>query len=152
MNEQHYIIKGIVINTEVGLNVYNRWGHGNLVNVKVLEYWPNDAIMNDTVTIMNDESSCASWLAQDSTYLIGAWNTNRYLATSLCEGTDLFSKYENLIERLGESGTPRTGKISVPKLIEEEPESEVQNHWWVVAFAVSLLINLVLIVRRKKGI
>ncbi len=63
--------------------------------------------MNDTVTIMNDESDCQSGFLKDSTYLIGAWNSNRYLGTSQCEGTGLLSQFMNQLDSLGEGGTPK---------------------------------------------
>lgn len=148
-NQHHYIIKGIVIDSQIGRNVFNRWGHGNLTNIKVLEYWPQDAIMNDTITIMNDELDCASWFLQDSTYLIGTWNSHRYLGTDQCEGTALFTKYAHLVEQLGESGIPKTDKFYEP--LPEHPAKLTENVKvvLVIAFCLSLLINIILLIKRK---
>ncbi|MFT6200159.1 MAG: hypothetical protein ACJAQ2_001939 [Vicingaceae bacterium] len=148
-NQQHFIIKGIVLDKQIGSNVYNRWGHGNLVNIKVLEYWPKDAIMNDTITIMNDENDCASGFLQDSTYLIGAWNSNRYLGTDQCEGTALYSKYAHLVEQLGESGIPRTDKHY--ESVSEQPSERIWNIKVILIIAISLsfLLNIILLLRRK---
>ncbi len=140
-NQQHYIIKGIVIDNQIGSKVYNRFGHGNLVNIKVLEYWPKDAIMNDTITIMNDESDCASGFIQDSTYLIGAWNSNRYLATSECEGTGLFSEFENVIDSLGEGGIPKSLLRNNKKSKSEKNDLRDLETNWTESIIISIIAS-----------
>ena len=143
-SQQHYIIKGIVIDNQIGSNVYNRWGHGNLVNVKVLEYWPKEAIMNDTVTIINDEMTCASGFKLDSIYLIGAYNTHRYLATSSCEGTGLFSKFENLIDSLGTGGIPQSSISNNKRLkTNRSEESQTAGTYWKFSIIISMAASAI---------
>ncbi|MDW3195003.1 MAG: hypothetical protein R8G66_21705 [Cytophagales bacterium] len=151
-NQHHFIIKGVVIDNQIGTNVFNRWGHGNLVNIKVLEYWPKDAVMNDTITIMNDENDCASGFLKDSTYLIGTWNSNRYLGTDQCEGTGLFSEYAHLIEQLGEPGIPRTDQHYIPEAEQPSERTWNINAVLIAALGCSLLLNIVLIARRRKDV
>lgn len=105
--------------------------------------------MNDTITIMNDENDCASGFLQDSTYLIGAWNSNRYLGTDQCEGTALYSKYAHLVEQLGESGIPRTDKHY--ESVSEQPSERIWNIKVILIIAISLsfLLNIILLLRRK---
>jgi hypothetical protein len=148
-NQQHFLIKGIVLDNLVGENIFNRWGHGNLVNIKVLEYWPKGINMNDTITIMNDEHDCAVGFLQDSTYLIGAWNSNRYLGTDQCEGTSLYSKFAQLVEQLGEPGIPKTDIRY--EFVPKKPSERVWNinAILVLAFCLSFLLNIILILRRK---
>lgn len=108
--------------------------------------------MNDTLTIVNDELDCASGFLKDSTYLIGAWNTNRYLGTSQCEGTGLFSEYAHLIGQLGEPGIPRTDQHYIPEAGQPSKWTWDINTFLMVTFGCSLLLNIVLLVRRRKDV
>lgn len=147
-----FIIKGIVIDTNIGQNVYNRWGHGQLINIKVSEFWPKDAIINDTLTIIDDELSCAVHFVKDSTYLIGAYDAHRYLATSSCEGTILFSEWADQITKLGQSGTPKTDKqfrFNSESPLESEPNLSLPK-WIVITLVISIILNIALIVWRIK--
>jgi hypothetical protein len=147
-NLKRFIIKGRVIDNQVGANVYNRWGPGNLANIKVLEYWPKDGGMNDTITLFDDEGTCGVFFMQDSIYLIGAWNAHRYLATSRCEGTGLFSEYAHLVESLGEPGLPKTRDSIIPHVDQENKATKI-NIYLLIALGFSIVLNVYILFKSK---
>ena len=146
LNEKVLVIRGRVLDVGVGDSVFNKFGQGNLINVKVLEYWPKDALKflnGDIVTVFNDESDCAINFKKDSSYLIRAYSFNRYLATSICEGTKLLSKSLDDIELLGAGSEPNSLNMPDQKL---NQENKISASLLILLLALSGLVNLVLII------
>jgi len=147
-NKKVLVFKGKVVDLEVCDSVFNKFGYSNLINIEVEEYWPEDALKflgGNVVTVFNDEGDCQVHFEKDSSYLVRAYSFNRYLATSICEGTKLLSKSTNDLELLGEGGKP---DFDIPI---KQQENEINDEFGSeelksVLLFLSALINLILIV------
>ena len=92
-NQHVVVFKGKVV-TEAIDSIFNVYGLGEVVNIKILEYWQDDELgflEGDIISVFNDGSDCAIHFQKDSTYLIRAVRQGLYFATSQCEGTVLVS-------------------------------------------------------------
>ncbi|UII30782.1 hypothetical protein LVD17_21035 [Fulvivirga ulvae] len=154
-NQQRIIIKGVVLSSDTNHNLFNKYGRANVVNIKVLEYWPSEGLKyidSDTITIFNDESDCAVNFKKDSVCLVRAYTFNRYLGTSICEGTKLLSESEDDLTKLGVGDKPIISSTR-EGLRTEGYKPKQEGHYLSIFLTISLCINVLLIyllLKRRK--
>ncbi len=146
-------IKGKVIDTNVGKNVFNRFGPGTIVNVAVEEYWPKGALYDvNVVSVFNEGKGCAVDFQKDSVYFIRGYNVNRYVVTTLCDGTKLASKATDDLVFLGAGFRPEIPYNYADEPNEVHPNSTVDKpvppgmnplHGYLLG---SVLLNIVLLI------
>lgn len=145
-NKQFVAFQGTVIDITIGDSVFNVFGAGNLVNLKVMEYWPKEGLEHlkgDIITVFNDDL-CGINFKKDSTYLVRAVKSGLYLSTSSCEGTRLLSNEfaQEDLKFLGEGTKPTPVVREASSEIEEESSGEFD---WRLFFIISAVINLILL-------
>lgn len=150
-NQQVLILKGVVHSVEDSL-IINKFGYGKVVQVEVLEYWPQNSLKfmsTPYLTIFNDELDCGVSFKKDSTYLIRAYSFNRYLATSECEGTKLLSQSSEDVKELGSGSVLKLDQVNHASVSENEfTENEIprKDNAVMILLIISVLINVFLAV------
>ena len=143
---EYYILHAKIIDINIGDNVCQKdpGRHGNLVNVLVYKSWPPTRNVSDTLTLFNDDY-CAYPFVTDSTYLIGARTFDRYLYTSQCEGTQLYSKLEDSLNILGPGKPPVSDNSYWTDIRQHSPPPKSYSDGSSIILILSVLVNVVLI-------
>lgn len=146
------IFIGRVIGVEEADNIFDAQGNFfRVINVEVEKVFKGN-LMNNTVSIFIEIHSNAFLFENDSTYLIYARSGTKedipILRTSICERTRLLSQAEYDLSILNQMVKPLS--IEKTKYKTDVPDEKNKTSVWLyIVFGTSILLNILLILRRK---
>lgn len=147
------IFSGKVISIDNAVNIFDFQGNPiRVINIEVDKLYKGSEIYDKIISIYFEHHSNSFTFIKDSIYLIyahpGSIDDIRLFRTSICERTRLHSKAEYDISILSKHFQPKniTRKVQAPESLIEKEDT---LNWLYVLFSISIIVNIILLTRRK---